>query len=172
MTKQTISGQQKKSADSGTQPGETATTSESQTLDSGLRSLCVKLLCAKRAESQAKAARMSAEFAIATLVPGPVDGQKTKTFEDGTKVTVKRKLIYSANVIEIEKVIASVSEQIGQEIPAPVESKTTRTLDVKGYEWFRKNAPDMFNLISKHVTVKPAKDAVTIKIPDVGDTGD
>lgn len=142
------------------------------TNESQLRSLCTKLLCAKKVEEQAKATRIAAEFAIAKLIPGPANGQKTKTFEDGIKVTVKRKLIYSANVVEIEKVVALVSDKIGQEIPTPVESKTTRTLDVKGYEWFRNNAPDMFNLISKHVTVKPAKDAVTIKIPDTGDTVD
>ncbi len=172
MSEQLQAGQPKRCYDSGGEPGTETGTSSSQTSDTQLRTLCSKLLCAKKVEEQAKAARTSIESAIAELVPGPTNGQKTRTFEDGVKVTVKRKLLYCANVIEIEKAVASVSKRIGKEIPVPVESKTTRTLDVKGYEWFRSNAPDMFNLISKHVTVKPGKDAVTIKIPDAGVASD
>lgn len=163
------SGQSTNSSESGPSPGKEQGTFSSITLDEELRILCRKFMCAKGAESQAKATRIAAESAIAILVPGRKDGQKTKTLQDGTKIIVKRRLIYEADLPAIDMVIASVSKRIGQQVPVPIKSKTTRALDVKGYEWFRENASDMFDLLAKHVTVKPSKDAVTIKIPKAGE---
>ncbi len=125
-------------------------------------------MCAKGAEEQARATRFVAEKAIARLIEGPEVGQKTETLEDGTKIIVKRGLKYTADLPEIKTVMFSLNEQIGKPVEVPIAVKTTQTLDLKLYEWYRKNTPAVFELISKYVSVAPVKDAITVKVPIVG----
>lgn len=113
---------------------------------------------AKRAEELCRQKRITLEEQIAALVPGPEAGQKTVTLEDGTKITVKRGLNYKADIDGIRK----AAEQLELE-HVPIQSKTTHTLDEKGYEYYRSNYPSVYQELSQYVTVTPAKVAVTIK---------
>lgn len=133
-----------------------------------LRGLARKLVCAKAAEEQAKTARVLAEKTLTSLIPGPENGQKTVTLEDGVKITVKRGLKYKADIPAIKTVFQQVSKQVKQEVNPPIKIQTTQALDEKIYEWYRKQVPEIFKLISGHVTVTPMKASVTVKIPKSG----
>lgn len=124
----------------------------------------IQLACeldhAKRQEELAKFKRVEAENRIAALIETDDVGQKTVTLENGIKITVKRALNYTADTDAIREAFS------GQVKPAPMVQKTTWSLDVKGYEWYRRNWPEFFKLIEPHVSVKPAKVAVTLKMPE------
>ena len=113
---------------------------------------------AKATEEKMKAARISVEEKIAALIPGPDMGQKTVTLEDGTKITVERGYSYKADFAAIDKL-----QENGTLDFAPVKTKTTRELDVTGYEWYRTNEPDTFPLLAQHVVATPKKTSVTMK---------
>ncbi len=123
-----------------------------------LKELTHVLKNAKAAEALSKRGRIDAEEQIATLVPTEDIGQKTVTLNDGTKITVKRGLNYKADVQPIWKIFDK-SNQL-----APLKSKTTVELDVKGYEWYRENDTETFALMSQHVTVTPKKVAVSLVV--------
>lgn len=107
--------------------------------------------------SEAAAVRNQIETEIAALIPSEDMGQKTVTLKDGTKITVKRGLIYKADLNKIEFALADF------EALAPIETKTTRELDIEGYEWYRANDLLIFPHIAQHVTVTPRKVSVTLK---------
>lgn len=124
-----------------------------------LQYLAIRLMQEKDDESKARDRRVAIEEQIAVLIPGPDKGQKTVTLEDGTKITVERGFNYKADLAEIEKVFASE----GESRYAPIKVKTTRELDVKGYEWYRENDPEAFQLLARHVSVTPKKVSVSVK---------
>lgn len=126
-----------------------------------LRGLVANLQAAKRNEESIKTNRIALEGMIAELIPGREDGQVTETLPDGSKIVVKRGFNYKADLDEIEGILASCEK----EMPIPIEVKTTRKLDVKGYEWYRENYPELSVLLTQHVTVTPKKVAVELKNP-------
>lgn len=124
-----------------------------------LQYLAIRLMQEKDDESKARDRRVAIEEQIAVLIPGPDKGQKTVTLEDGTKITVERGFNYKADLAEIEKVFASE----GESRYAPIKVKTTRELDVKGYEYYREHDQETFAVLSKYVVVTPKKVAVSLK---------
>ena len=126
--------------------------------------LVANLRRAKDTEEQAKKNRIKLEELVAKFVPTDEVGQKTVVASDGTKVTVKRGLSYKADLDAIETVLPSISDghHTDSGLPAPIEVKTTRSLDVKGYEWYRKNHPGVFAQLAQHITVTPRKISVSI----------
>ncbi len=112
-------------------------------------------------ESEAKERRVTCEEKIASLIAGPESGSKTVTLESGRKITVKRGISYSADLSGIDQ--AQIRDAPKSLWMAPIRSKTTRELDVEGYEWYKKNDPVAFAAISEFVKTKPKKVAVTIK---------
>ncbi|MCP4900030.1 MAG: hypothetical protein GY906_23930 [bacterium] len=131
--------------------------------------LVQELRLAKVTENVAKKKRVALEEEIATLVPTKDEGQKTVEAkgDDGQvlKVTVKRGLNYRADLAEIEKFFGEESPSDGHHfLAAPVKQKSTRELDIKGYEWYRESHPEIFACFSEYVTVTPKKPAVTIKV--------
>ena len=123
-----------------------------------LEVLATQLTEAKCAEEMAKAERIAIEEKIAALVPGPEKGQKTVALADGRKLTVERGLNYKADVQAIEEAMSAI-----RQVHVPIKVKTTRELDVVGYEWFRENDHNAFDIISQYVTVTPKKVAVSLK---------
>ncbi len=121
--------------------------------------LVPQLLDARMNEESAKVLRISIEERISNQIKTPEVGQKTVTLSDGTKVTVKRGLNYTADLEAILGIFATL------DTPAPVEQKTTWKLDVKGYEWYREHRPDLYEAMMEHIAVKPAKTSVSIKVP-------
>ena len=129
-----------------------------------LGNLADRLLVARAAESQARAERIVFEEQIIALVGFDGDsGQKTVTLDDGTKIVVKKELSYKVNFEALEEERFPLDED-GEQPPMPTKLKTTRELDVKGYEWYRENNPDVFRIIAQHVTVTPRKPSVEVKV--------
>lgn len=122
-----------------------------------LRGLVGQLLQAKQAEAEAKAERIELEEAIAAIVDGPEKGQRTVTLPGAGKVTVERGFNYKADCGAIQE---SWSRD---DLPPPIKTKTTRVLDVAGYEWYMANHSTLHRLIAEHVTVTPKKVSVTVK---------
>lgn len=127
-----------------------------------LQYLAIRLMQEKDDENKARDRRVAIEEQIAVLIPGPDKGQKTVTLEDGTKITVERGFNYKADVAEIEKLFQGEWKE-GSLGDAPIKVKTTRELDVKGYEWYRENDPEAFGLLARHVSVTPKKVSVSLK---------
>lgn len=116
------------------------------------------LFAAKAAEERMRAARIAVEERIAALIPGPERGQETVTLEDGRKIKVERGFNYRADFDALQEL-----QEIGAIDFAPIKLKTTRELDEKGYEWFRKHDPDSFSLLRSYVTTTPKKVSVSLK---------
>ena len=131
-----------------------------------LRQLTSFLTTAKHEEKLARDKRIEIEEKIAALVDGPEAGQRTVDLGDKLRVTVTRGFNYKADLAAIDKLFSENShdlpETLGQ-YPPPVKTKTTRELDVAGYEWYRKNVPTLFTDIAKYVTATPKKVAVEVK---------
>lgn len=121
-----------------------------------LEVLSEMLLMAKASEEKKRNERIYIEEKIAALIPGPARGSKTVTLNNGIKITVERGFNYKAELSEIEDLYL-------ESYPPPIKIKTTRELDVNSYEWFRTEHPNLFNELSKYVTVTPKKTAVSIK---------
>jgi len=125
-----------------------------------LELLVDQLIEAKAAETKARNLRCAIEEEIAGSIPGPDSGQKSVTLEDGTKVTVKRGWNYKCDHVSM---LTWFEDELREEEPAPLKSKTTVELDEKGYNWYRENHPHVFNSISKFVEAKPKKVSVEVK---------
>ncbi|KKL08962.1 hypothetical protein LCGC14_2570630 [marine sediment metagenome] len=109
---------------------------------------------ARNSERLIKEWRIRCENQIAALIEGPESGSKTVTLESGRKITVKRGVNYSADIGGMMKI---------KEICLPIQAKSTTSLNIEGYEWYKKNDPVAFATISEFVETKPKKVAVTIK---------
>lgn len=131
-----------------------------QEADMRLAILVVNLHAAKKTEDQARRVRIATEELIAAEIPTEDTGQKTVTLNNGGKVTVKRSLSYKAELDDIQRIFREMGQP---ELMAPVKAKTTRELDVAGYEWYRQNHPDIFRIMTPHVSVTPRKVSVTLK---------
>ena len=125
-----------------------------------LTALAEKLHAAKLAEETAKDNRITLEAQVSALIPTDGTKQKTVTLSNGYKLTVKRPVSYKADILGIEKELI-----FDTGLPMPIESKTTRSLDVKGYEWYREHKPDVFARLAGYVTVKPLKTSVKLDLP-------
>ncbi len=108
-------------------------------------------------EASEKRNRITVETKLAALIPGPDDGQRTITLPGKVKVVVKRGFLLKADVGRIEKLC------LEEGLHPPVKSAAGKTLDVDGYEWYKKNNPEFFAKLAKLVERKPSKVAVTIK---------
>ena len=126
--------------------------------------LARNLLVAKHNEEIARRSRIEIEERIIGEIAFAEDrGQKTVTLEDGTKIVVKKELSYKVDFDALEEERFPLDKD-GDPPPLPTKSKTTRELDVKGYEWYREHNPDVFRIIAQHVTVTPRKPSVEVKV--------
>ena len=125
--------------------------------------LVSNLITAKHNELVARERRIEIEERIIAEIAFTEDrGQKTVTLDDGTKIVVKKELSYKVDFDALEEERFPLDED-GDPPPMPTKSKTTRELDVKGYEWYREHNPDVFRIIAQHVTVTPRKPSVEVK---------
>ncbi|GAG27096.1 unnamed protein product, partial [marine sediment metagenome] len=69
-------------------------------------------------------------------------------------------LNYKADLEEIQELFLEMGQPA---LMSPIRSKTTRELDVTGYEWYKANHFDVWSLITEHVSVTPKKVSVTLK---------
>jgi hypothetical protein len=129
-----------------------------------LEDLAADLSWAKECEDVAKEQRIKVEAEICKRIPAE-DGKKQVTvkLEGGGSVTVKRDTNYSADTGAILK-LGLWSEE---ELAPPI--KTKAALDVTGYHWYEENRPRIFARLTEHVSTKPAKPSVTVKLPESGE---
>lgn len=139
-----------------TSPSVLTPTQEKQ---ANLTVLVMNLRATKLSEVTAKNNRIAIEEMIAEQIPGPEIGQVTETLESGQKIVVERGFNYRANLEQVRKAHA----ECDLDVPAPIKVKTTRELDVKGYEWYKGNQPEAFTQMAEFVTVTPKKTSVTLK---------
>jgi hypothetical protein len=125
-----------------------------------ITSLAGKLAAAKVKEAAATQNRVAIEVKLACLIPCSDEGQRTISLADKRKVTVERGFNYAVDYAELSKLAAFT-----EELPPPIAVKSTRSLSLKGYRWYRENHPKIFSVMAKHVSAKPKKVAVSIKLP-------
>lgn len=124
-----------------------------------INELARKLYHAKRAESNAKDVRIGAEEAIIALIPVDSEaGSKTVDAGNGMRVTIKRGLTFKADVDAIRNL-----DLDGVDLPL-THTPSTYTFDKKAYAALKACRPAVFAKLAEHVTVTPAKTAVTIKL--------
>lgn len=114
----------------------------------------------KEAEAEARAARLDAEDDLieALALPDKEEGSMTRTFGPW-KVTVTNKLTRNFD--------PDAWAEVCDQVPANLRPVRMRLeLDVKGLRWLADNRPDIYKIVSRCVTTKPAKTAVTIKRKD------
>lgn len=117
-----------------------------------IESLVADLYNAKKAEEQAKAARIAAEEAVAAALGGPDNG--SHTFTTGTlKVTVKRGYNYKV----------SDMDEFETKFPSLVKTTVKKELDAKEYEAMRVNCDDVSD-IAAYITATPKKVSVELKM--------
>jgi hypothetical protein len=128
-----------------------------------LQELINQLYDAKRAEDEAKKQRIVAEEAIAAMIETPENGSKTVDGGHGIKVTVKRGIIYDANIDAIRDI---TNAPVGAALPLTFvpPQPSSYAFDEKAYEALRTSSPAFFAEVAKHVTTKPRKVAVSLKI--------
>lgn len=117
-----------------------------------IESLVADLYNAKKAEEQAKAARIAAEEAVAAALGSPDNG--SHTFTTGTlKVTVKRGYNYKV----------SDMDEFETKFPSLVKTTVKKELDAKEYEAMRVNCDDVSD-IAAYITATPKKVSVELKM--------
>ena len=124
-----------------------------------LVNVAINLRKAKEVEARTKANRIKLEELLASLVPTVEIGQTTTTLTNGMKVVVKRGYNYKAECESIQQLFVEMEQP---EFTPPIKVKTTRSLDVVGYEWYRNNHIELFAKMAEHVVVTPAKVSVTV----------
>ena len=127
-----------------------------------LEGLVKSLFHAKKAEEQAKAARIEIETAIVDLLD--VDENQSKTFEAGDlKVTVKKALSY---VVDKDNLFGAGLESSWLEgvfdLVPPIAEQFE--FNAKSYDALRTSNPGAFKEISKYVSTKAKKPSVTLKV--------
>lgn len=127
--------------------------------DMSTEELTACLATAKAVEAAAQEKRIEWEELVAERLGGPEDGGKTFTLKDGTKVTVTRGFNFTADCEGIRRLFRM--EQYDH--APPVASKTTVKLDEAAYKQYAKQFPSVYDRITRFVTVKPKKTAVTLK---------
>lgn len=121
-----------------------------------LGELARDLYTAKRAEDDAKKARIEIEAQIAAQVETPERGSVTVDAGYGLKVTVKRDLSYEADCMAL---VQALGERAPVEI-IPAEQAFSPSL----YEKLRKEDPAAFAKAAAFVTTKPRKVSVVLKM--------
>ena len=120
--------------------------------------LCVALLAAKQAETEANARRIELEKHIIDLIGKPDEGVRN---EDGDeyKVKVEQRIIRKLD----EKAWAVVADQIPEAL-RPVTIKETLTVETKGVRWLKDNEPGFYKLLCSAMEEKPAKPSVKVEV--------
>lgn len=120
--------------------------------EADIESLVADLYNAKKAEEQAKAARIAAEEAVAAALGGPDNG--SRIFTTGTlKVTVKRGYNYKV----------SDMDEFETKFPSLVKTTVKKELDAREYEAMRVNCDDVSD-IAAYITATPKKVSVELKM--------
>ena len=95
---------------------------------------------------------------IATLAFNKREGSETKKFDD-LKISFTAKL---NRTVDVDKWL-EIKAQVPENLQAIVEEKLTYKVTDKGARWLEENNRDVYALVSKAITTKPAKVAVKVE---------
>lgn len=121
-----------------------------------IEQLAVQLQSAKHEERLATDRRIALEQAVTEKLGFKTEGSQTHTLENGMKVTITGKLTRSLDQAAWEEVKSQVPESLW-----PIKVK--QELDTTGVKYLMQNEPQIYALVSKAITTKPAKTAVEVK---------
>ena len=121
-----------------------------------IEQLAVQLQSAKQEERLAADRRIALEQAITEKLGAKTEGSQTHTLENGMKVTITGKLTRSLDQAAWEEVKSEIPESLW-----PIKVK--QELDTTGVKYLMANEPQIYALVSKAITTKPAKTAVEVK---------
>jgi len=114
----------------------------------------------EKAEKQAKEKRYEIESEIENLIGLDFEGN-SKTFEiDEFKVNLKKNIVYKID----DKAYLSIKNDIPEELD-PIEEKISYSLNLKGFEYLKTNAREIYKKISDVVDKKENK--TTIKVEKI-----
>lgn len=114
---------------------------------------------AKNREDAARNERIGIEDRMLKIHPAKEEGSETVTTEDGTKIKLTGKLIYKADVKQLEVLTASWPEEAR---PLKVETKADETK----LKAIRQERPDLWKKIAIAVETKPAKTGVSVEMKE------
>jgi hypothetical protein len=124
-----------------------------------VRDLMCAWIGAKKEEDEANKNRVAIEnILITTLAFNKREGSETKKFDD-LKITLTAKL---NRTVDTDKWL-EIKAQVPESLQAVVEEKITYKVTDKGARWLEENAPEVYTLVSKAITTKPAKVAVKVE---------
>ena len=112
---------------------------------------------AKKDELNANQRRVHIEEEMIKLLGAKPEGSETHPLENGMKLTITGKLTYSADIESLKTICEALPAEF-----RPLKTETK--LDETGAKFLRANEPAIWALVSKAITVKPAKTSVTIKV--------
>ena len=114
---------------------------------------------AKQEEDEANKRRVDIEnLLISTLAFAKREGSESKKLDD-LKITFTAKLNRTVDVDKWNEIKAQVPENL----QSVVEEKFTLKVVDKGIKWLEENNREVYSLVSKAVTTKPAKIAVKVE---------
>lgn len=119
--------------------------------------LAAAWLAAKRDEQAANARRLQIEADLLKLVPAREEGSSTQELANGFKVKLTGKLTYKVDVDQLLKLTESWPDK-----PVKVKTEADETM----LKAIRAERPDLWRTIAPAITVKPAKTAVSVEVPD------
>lgn len=123
-----------------------------------LEDLVHQYVNAKQAEEGAKKIRVDLEERILALTPAREEGSLTTTLANGFKLTTTGKVSYKLDDLEALRNITHSWD------PTLIPLKTTTVLDETGAKWLRVNRPDLWEQVSRVITITPAKTAIKVGV--------
>lgn len=116
---------------------------------------------AKRDEDAARKRRIEAEERIVALANFTKEEGSQTIDAGGVKVTLTARLTYAC---DDPKALAAACAAVGVS-PSMIPVKTVVELDAAGAKWLRANEPEYWaRVLAPHITVKPAKTSVAVKV--------
>ena len=126
--------------------------------DNVLQQLVDRWVDAKRAEAQARDARVGIEEAILEQLPRQDEGTQTVMLDDGRRLTITNKIDRKID----DAAWRAVMDKIPSEL-RPITHVLEPKLDLKGLRWCMEHRPDLYAVIATAITAKPAKPGVSLK---------
>lgn len=131
-----------------------------------LTELATRLVEAKKNESNEKKKRIDIEEQIAALVETGPNQSKTVDAGNGLKLTVKRSLSYDVDINSIRAIAIDDDQDFNLTIPLKLMPAVPSfyVFNPKVYEDLVKESPAAAKLFAPHITTKPKKVSVTVKM--------
>ncbi|CAB4166153.1 hypothetical protein UFOVP840_16 [uncultured Caudovirales phage] len=120
------------------------------------QTLAEKWLAAKAAEEVAKNLRLSVEAELLKVVPAREEGTQTTELGNGMRIKTTGKMSYKGDIDLLKAITSSWPEEV-----RPIRAKLE--VDEPLLRAIRTDRPDLWAVLSKAVSVKPAKTYIVVE---------